>query len=1349
MITKGRKLILDIFDYSNHNICTLYDNSQQSTGQAENIVVTTERNGWKELSFNIPYKIHTINGEEDNYRLQLLQSDYKIRLTDDSGIDWFIIMKPSFSHKGRNKTVSVTASHISQLLKIKNLGLEFSDDFGNNVGTAKELLTTILDGTGWTVGEVADFLEEDTGAVKVRSLKASSKTGAFKLITQMCDLFEAKPVFHGNERTVDIIPMNPFSKIVDGDYSELRNRQAVELAYSKNIKNVTRSSNSENLVTKLYAYGSFGDKTKGYCDIKECLHKEYVFTLTKPLLKNESSDYYFSIVDDSKTTIYRSFTIDRDIPEGAKIIYSTMDPASQMYVWIETEDEGTFDDFLDTYYKDIDDKTEYIRNISNVKYGKAYFLDEIKSGKYINGEYSDNYSIEQKQNWFSYLMSFDYFKDIKLFDDLCLQKLAGFQRIAHFLENETYVRSALFSNSYSELANTIGGVNFCKLDVEKIIGNSNGNLTIQLKKTDKYPDGVIYRTDYDVIKSKRFPWIPTDELDEKGDPIIKNASILYILHDGTTPITWVKGYLKGKDKDEDPDNLVFHISYVEDDEFNNGFLQDTLETDKYLLFQSNSINGMLGTKESQDEAVIAALSKTTTIATVEHNVMFGEYDASDVQPVPKNTLDIEIEKPEWYSIDSYGWYWKYYTKENESGIVPESELYFCYYDHYGEESEREFKRVHFSNSEPAQSFDGDYWYDWQRSKLYRKESSSWRYLDADTEKEVSSYFSSVYNYCLTRDRLYKGLSKNIIYTHISNTNLPIGNYYIKDDFGSMYLFTTVSELSAGDMIVYDTQASGEYNRIKQITGANAAIDIDPSSMEPGYIDDDGNVIEDLYKSRSADFIELNNNSFSTYSFSGFTSAYPLNVYRYDENYNLINDEDVPAISKEVSGYDGTFTVSSTTKYIKITSNLDSRIFNDTYIDTDLFKIKSGNYNTLPLKIITFLNNTVNDKFLYNADNIMEGSNTFESGEYSSSTGSEIVNSAACRSASFYSVIPKVEYELANYEMTVDEITYIPTYTAHFYNYNKNWISSETGTNFTIPNAAYYMKLSVVAPSEYEYSGEFLDQFNTYIKENIKTRAVNRDSSIIYPPDVYYEELSDNITNEGENNGIVNYINKLSVYSDKTFIDEYMNMIYMQDTLKAFEQSFSNGLGDMYREGWWQKNDYVDGDEDKLYKDAIDSLEKISKPETTYQIDYLDLYGLQSIEQYFSDDVTKNVMWPDLSIVDAAHLIDPELDVNCWAYFDKIQKCYDKPEQTKITINTNLTTISQHSFTDVFTNIANVATQIKGKEAVIDKASNLSDSGEMNVDNIKRAVKNINSSGIELFDGTVFNWATIKEFLNNV
>ena len=133
----GRKLYLDICDYNRKPLYPLFDSGVKVAGEAYNIIVSTERNGWRELSFAIPSFCRTLDGEEDNKARSYLKSDYLIRLIDDYETDWFIISEPKIIHNGLNRTIQVTAGHISQLLKVKNLGLEFNDQEGGNVGTAE------------------------------------------------------------------------------------------------------------------------------------------------------------------------------------------------------------------------------------------------------------------------------------------------------------------------------------------------------------------------------------------------------------------------------------------------------------------------------------------------------------------------------------------------------------------------------------------------------------------------------------------------------------------------------------------------------------------------------------------------------------------------------------------------------------------------------------------------------------------------------------------------------------------------------------------------------------------------------------------------------------------------------------------------------------------------------------------------------------------------------------------------------------------------------------------------------------------------------------------------------------
>lgn len=336
-------LELDLFDYSNNKICSLYNSDSDISGQAADVRLTVERNGWKELSFTLPWKCFDGFNSSDNFRIELIHPDYKIRFLDRNGIDWFVVNNYSISHNGHEKLLNVTAGHGSQFLKHKNLQLVFSDNEGNNIGTPSELLDEILKGTGWIKGDVKEFYEKDETTIKRRSLVISEKTGAFKMISSMCDLFDAKPVYRYEERTnsngikywqgvVDIIPLNPFSENLDGSLKDIEKADGIiELYYGKNISGITKSMNSENIVTKLYAYGSYGDTTTGYCSIQECVHSEYTITALYKIEANKL--YWIELPDITGNNKKRYFKVPYEIDKDETLVYSTLDPMSLRYLW--------------------------------------------------------------------------------------------------------------------------------------------------------------------------------------------------------------------------------------------------------------------------------------------------------------------------------------------------------------------------------------------------------------------------------------------------------------------------------------------------------------------------------------------------------------------------------------------------------------------------------------------------------------------------------------------------------------------------------------------------------------------------------------------------------------------------------------------------------------------------------------------------------------------------------------------------------------------------------------------------------------------------------------------------------
>ena len=130
--------------------------------------------------------------------------------------------------------------------------MTFNDE--NGIGTIRYLMEQILKGTGWTLGICDTFYEKDGKTEKVRSLASEGKAGAYKLITDVCNLFVAYPVFNGEDKTVDILSMN--------------NKGAqFEMTMGRDITSLAVEFNSDDIITRLYVEGEYGDD--GYVGIDD------------------------------------------------------------------------------------------------------------------------------------------------------------------------------------------------------------------------------------------------------------------------------------------------------------------------------------------------------------------------------------------------------------------------------------------------------------------------------------------------------------------------------------------------------------------------------------------------------------------------------------------------------------------------------------------------------------------------------------------------------------------------------------------------------------------------------------------------------------------------------------------------------------------------------------------------------------------------------------------------------------------------------------------------------------------------------------------------------------------------
>lgn len=1128
---------LDVYDYSDNLICPLYNSNSDASGQAHDITLTQERNGWKTLTFVLPSTMEVESGKQErNFRLDYIKADYLVRLHDSEGridgdtTDYFIMSAPRIAHENFSTTVTVQAGHISQLLKTKNLGLVFSDTEGNNVGTCRDILATILEGTDWGIGEVESFYEtirrDSNGQLieKVRTLVASDKTGAFALISKLCDLFEARAIYHGEPRLgpdpehnledrelkkrVDIVHMNPFSEPADGDLPDVAKANGVfELHYGYNVKNITHTQNTENLVTKLYAYGSYGDTTTGYCGIDECEHTEWTFNAVN---LNPEHEYKIVMTDAMKVERTRYFTPTTSSSSG--VLWSDQDPASMMYVW------------------------DLQRHIAYPVY------ETPKTSNPIQLTVAGTQNVINNA---SYLMDFTYYRDVGLFTDEHLQALAKFQRDIPEELAQVMDATSTFSSDLNELTRIVGTVDFVKLKNPVFTEDESGSTRISF-------DGIVYTTQYTLKEKDRFTWRPATSFKSNGDPLMTGCSVIYIIRD-VTPLTFDKFYFTAGGKDEG--------YIVLNDTWETGYFSHkngSVEQDEVFIFSSNSVAGELGALESEDAGTVTSLKNNTKIITVDHPVYF-EYNGD-----PNNALLTSIDDTGWY-----GWLWQYGPYDTRERTDPNWDytmsrhLYF----YRGNLDVKRWRNVEWGLKMPSYVSIGDYFYNFGTRLAYYGTNNGWVALDkkggdatlasynGSSEMRISQAFGTVIKYCLSRDQYYKGLYEEYHYQHADDTALPVGNYAFSSPYGTYSLFTTEHVIARDEKLVYNTKE-------KKIVEDIAT---------------DGKTLEAKHY--------------------GFES-----LFYHPEN---------------------------------IAAEYDTAI--DAHITLDI------------------------------------------------TNGTE-VESAGWYTTQYMRVYPNLPYE-----------TNLTTPIVCCYNENYVYIGEAVVTNNTFNTPAYtrYVRMSTQT---------------TITTDTVDLHMKYFENAVIAEDETY---MVLDMKPSGRLKGIINDLALFKKYAHDAYEVDRKTVSDRQSVVTEIQDNLCNMLGPMYREGWWQKQDYIDGDEYKLYDDALDTLKKISRPEDTYQIGFLDYR-----DAYIESVDTDVPQIQNITTRSAAHIIDTAINESRWAFLDKIVRVFDQPWKTQITINTNLSTMTQHTFADVMQHIAEVAKSMKGKDTLYGRTMYIGNYGKLLAESIE-------------------------------
>lgn len=189
-----------------------------------------------ELSFSIPFQVEDVNGNLiKNKHIDSIKEKMLIRIKLGTYKEWYIVDSIEEDAEDTD-TFNVTAFSLGYELKNKRIS-----GFETESMSAKEIIETLLDGTIWQVGYIDPIFTSS-----YRSFESGDDSNVLDCIIQWAETFGGLLVWDSENRKVSLEKAN----------DETKQFRGFTVSYGRLIKSVKRTRTTDEMVTRLYVYGS-------------------------------------------------------------------------------------------------------------------------------------------------------------------------------------------------------------------------------------------------------------------------------------------------------------------------------------------------------------------------------------------------------------------------------------------------------------------------------------------------------------------------------------------------------------------------------------------------------------------------------------------------------------------------------------------------------------------------------------------------------------------------------------------------------------------------------------------------------------------------------------------------------------------------------------------------------------------------------------------------------------------------------------------------------------------------------------------------------------------------------------
>ena len=192
------------------------------------------------------------------------------------------------------------------------------------------------------------------------------------------------------------------------------------------------------------------------------------------------------------------------------------------------------------------------------------------------------------------------------------------------------------------------------------------------------------------------------------------------------------------------------------------------------------------------------------------------------------------------------------------------------------------------------------------------------------------------------------------------------------------------------------------------------------------------------------------------------------------------------------------------------------------------------------------------------------------------------------------------------------------------------------------------------------------------------------------------------------------------------LDDIMGDIEdLNESQDEIEETFVAAMGIMLRDGYWGNDNYIVGQEQFLYNDAIDMVREMSRPSTEYSFDYVRV----------TEDF--DIAPEDIQINAIFKLYDAELQIEDTMFIKSISYGVDNKKLGKIEVSNQDITLTGSDLGTLLGRISQIADLIEQKNALYERAKAISQNGTLFTDRLNGQIDVLKTQ----FLSTVSNWYT--------